>query len=201
MSYFQVFPFTYEVSCLGRNPPRAISKTPSQLVVVPLWLEADEVPHLFEGNISFIYADKVAKTLSIGRLKILCVGICVSSKFTFIIIGKGFPVSQKTSLVHLLPKHCLGASPSPLDCVDTKRHLIKKPRQYHFHAKCGSSGSPVTRGVLWASRDWAVPRDDLPLVLWCGWRKVCTLLLRRLWWEPEQLWLGGILHGSLWQHQ
>lgn len=35
--YIQIFPFRYQVSYLGRNPPRAIGKTPSQLVVESLW--------------------------------------------------------------------------------------------------------------------------------------------------------------------
>lgn len=77
-------------------------------------------------------------------------GICVSSKFTdtdyFVIPGERFPIPQNTALVHLLPKHHLG--PCVLECVDTERHLIKKPRRCHFHAKLGSSGSPVNRGVL-----------------------------------------------------
>lgn len=75
-------------------------------------------------------------------------GIEASSKFTFVISGEGFPIPQNFSLVRLLLKHHLGASPSLLEYMDIERHLIKKLRQYHFHAKCGSSWSPVTRGVL-----------------------------------------------------
>lgn len=197
-----MFPFRYQVSCLDRSPPRAIVKTPSLPVVVPFWPGSRWNSTYVSGQHLLMCADKVARNIRYRQAKETLWQESVSVQslpslspgkgFLFLKTPSWFISFQSTASVHVL---------SPLGCMDTERHLTKKPRRCHFHAKLGSSGSPVNRGVLWASRDRAVPRHDLPLVLWPGRRKVRALLLRRLWREPEQLWLGGILHGGLWQHQ
>lgn len=90
-------------------------------------------------------ADKVARNIRYRQAKEALWQESVSvQNLPSLSPGKGFLFLKTSPWCITISVHVL----SLLERVDAESHLIKKPRRYHSHAKCGSSGSPVTRGVL-----------------------------------------------------
>lgn len=131
---------------VGQESTQGYQQNP-QLVIVPLWPGSRWNSTLVSGQYLLMCVDKIAKNVRQAKETLWQESVSVQN-FPPLSLGKGFLFLKNPSLARLLPKHHPGASPSPLECMGTDRHLTQQPRRCHSRAKCGSSGSPVTRGVL-----------------------------------------------------
>lgn len=96
---------------LGQESTQGYQQNP-QSVVVPLWPGSRWNSTFVSGQYLLMCVDKIAK--NVRQAKETVAGICVSSKFTSIISGEGFPIPQKTPswlisfqstiVVHLPPR-------------------------------------------------------------------------------------------------